>query len=106
MALLREFVIGMHLDAEVLARVNEFDEQREGVAELLIDTFADEQTFVFVNELGKVETEIHVPNDAAFDGYGFVTGHGTYLPRFADIGLCGKDALERGYLVSTPDGGT
>ena len=106
MALLREFVIGMHLDGEVLAGVDEFDEQGEGSAEFLIDAFAHEQPFVFVNELGKVETEIDVADDAAFDGYGFVTGYGTDLPRLADVRLRGKDAFERRYLVTTPDGGT
>ena len=48
---------------------------------------------------------IYISDDTAFNGYGFVTGHGTDLPRLTDIRLCGKDALERGYLVSAPDHG-
>jgi hypothetical protein len=95
----------MHLHGEVLAGVNELDEKRELVSELLIDAITDEETFVFVDELGKVETEIDVADDTAFDSYGLMTGYGTDLPRLTDIGLGCEDALERGYLVSAPDHG-
>ena len=105
MPFLRQFVIGMHLDGEVLARVNELNEQREFVAELLIDTVADEESFIFVNELGEVETEIDVPNDTALHSYGLMTGYGTDLPGLTDIGLSREDTFERGYLVTSPDHG-
>lgn len=105
MAFLRQFVIGMDLDGEVLTGVDELDEQRELVSELLIDAVTDEQTFVFVDELGEVETEVYITDDAAFDSYGLMPGDRTDLPGLTDIGLGGKDALERGYLVTSPDHG-
>ena len=105
MAFLREFVIGMHLNGEVLAGVDELDEQRELIAELLIDAVSDEKAFVLIDELGEVQTEVHISDDAAFDGYRFMSGDRTDLPGLTDIGLGGKDALERGYLVTSPDHG-
>jgi hypothetical protein len=106
MTFLRQFVIGMYLDGEVLAGVNELDEEREGITIFLINPFTDEQSFVLVNELGEIETEIHIADDTAFNGYGLVTGYGTDLPRLADIRLGSEDPFERCYLVPTPDGGT
>lgn len=105
MAFLREFVIGMDLDGEVLAGVDELDEERELVSELLIDAVTDEQTFVLVDELSKIQTKVYITDDAAFDSYGFMPGDRTDLPGLTDIGLGGKDALERGYLVTSPDHG-
>ena len=105
MAFERQFVIGMHLDGEVLAGVDELDQEWELVSELLIDAVADEESFVFVDELGEVETKVYITDDAAFHGHGLMPGNRTDLPGLTDIGLGGKDALERGYLVTSPDHG-
>ena len=102
---LRQFVIGVHLDGEVLAGVDELDEERELISELLIDAVANEESFVLIDELGEVEPEVHISDDASFDGYRFMTRYGTYLPRLADVGLSCVNAFERRYLVSAPDHG-
>jgi hypothetical protein len=70
----------MHLDGEVLARVDELNEEREFVSELLIDAVADEQAFILVDELSEVETEINIADDAALDRHGLMTGYTGYLP--------------------------
>ena len=105
MAFLREFVVRMHLDGEVLSGVDELNEERELISELLIDAVSDEEPFVLIDELGEVETEVHVADDAALDSYGLMPGHAGYLPRLADIRLRSEDALEGGDLVTTPNGG-
>ena len=92
----------MYLDGEILTRVDELDKERELVAELLIDAVADKETFIFVDELDEVETEIDVTDDTALDGHGFMTGDSTDLPGLTDIGLGGKDALERSDSITAP----
>ena len=105
MTLHRQFVVGMHLYGEVLAGVDELNEQREGVTKLLIDTFANEQTFVLVDEFREVQPEIHIANESALDGNGLMARDARYLPRLAYIRLSRVDTFERGYLVSAPDHG-
>ena len=105
MTLLRELVVGMHLYAQVLARVDELDEQGELVAEALIDLVAHEQPLVLVDELRECESHIDIVDKAAFDGHAVLTGHATDLPALADVGLRGINALEWGNLISSPDGG-
>ena len=105
MSFLRHFVIRMHLYGQILTRINELDKQGELIAELLIDAFAYKKSFVFVNQLGEVETEIHITDDAAFNCYGLMSGYGTDFPRLADIRLRGIYALEGRNLIATPDGG-
>lgn len=103
--LLRQFVVGVHLHTQVLARVDELDEQRERVAKLLVHAFADQQTFVLVNELGEVETEINVTYYASLGNDGFVSGYTADLPRLTDVRLRGVDTFERCYLIPAPDSG-
>ena len=105
MTFLRQLVIGVYLDGEVLARVDELNEEREGISELLIDAFAYKQPFVFIDELCEVESEVYIPDDASLDSNGLVTGYCTDLPRLTDIRLRGVNALKGGNLITTPDGG-
>ena len=105
MTFLGKFIVRMHLYGEVLARVDELDEEREGIAEFLIDAFSDEQTFVLIDELCEIQPEIDISDDTSFHRHRLMSGHGADLPRLADIGLRGVNTLERGYLITTPDGG-
>ena len=105
MALHGQLIVGMNLYAEVLARVDELDEQRELIAEALIDLITYEQPLVLVDELRECESHIDVVDKATFDGHAVLTGHATDLPAFADVGLRGVNALEWGNLISSPDGG-
>ena len=100
-----QLVVGMHLYAKVLARVDELDEQGELIAELLIDFVADQQAFVRVDQLGQREAFIDVINQSAVDGLALMAWHTADFPALADIGLCRIDAFEWCNLVTAPDGG-
>ena len=95
----------MYLYAEVLARVDELHQQRELVAELLIDLLADEQAFVLVDELCQRQSDVDIINQSALDGTAFMSGHAADFPALADIRLSCKYALEGCNLVASPQGG-
>ena len=105
MALHGQLVVGVYLYGEVLARVDELDEQRKLVAILLIHLLTDEQTLVLVDELGEVQTHVDIVDEAALHSHTLMTRHAADLPTFADIRLGGIDALERCNTIATPDGG-
>ena len=101
-ALHGQLIVGMNLHREVLARVDELDEQRELIAEALIDFITHEQPLVLVDELGEGQSYIHIINQSTLDGNALVAGYARDFPTLANIWLCGIDAFEWSYLVTAP----
>ena len=95
----------MYLHAEVLARVDELDEQGELVAKLLIHLLPHQQSLVLVDELRQRQALVNVVHQSTIDGYALMTRHTTDFPTLTDVRLGGINALKRCYLVATPDGG-
>ena len=105
MALHGQLVVGMYLYGEVLARVDELDQQRKLIAVLLVDLLADEQSLVFVDEFGERQAHVNIVNQTALNGTALMSRYAANLPTLADIRLGGIDALERCNTIATPDGG-
>ena len=91
-------VIGVHLDAEVLACVDELDEQGERVAVGLVDVSPHEALTVERHEL--VERGV-----AAVCEGGLAASHSRQFPTLA-YGACSRgEAFQALYLVAAPEGG-
>ena len=101
-ALHGQLIVGMNLYAEVLARVDELDEQRELIAEALIDFITYKQPLVLVDELGEGQSYIHIINQSTLDGNALVARYARDFPTLANIWLSGIDAFEWSYLVTAP----
>ena len=100
-----KLVVRVYLYAEVLTGVDELHQQWELIAELLIDVFAYQQSFVFVDEFNEGQTLVNIVDQATIDGYTLMTWYATDFPTLTDVGLCVENAFERCYLIATPDGG-
>ena len=93
------FVGGMHLNGQVVAGVDELDEQRELIAEALVVGFAHQSLFLLCNEVVKVATCIRATTDN-----GLITGHATDFPTLAYFTQRSLNVLERRNLRAAPDG--
>ena len=101
-ALHGQLIVGMNLYAEVLARVDELDEQRELIAEALIDLITYEQPLVLVDEHGEGQSYIHIINQSTLDGNALMAWYARDFPTLANIWLSGIDAFEWSNLVTAP----
>ena len=97
-ALPGQLVVGMHLDREVLARVDELDEQREFVAEAFAVLLAQQAGAVAGDELGERQAGV-----GALGHHRDVALHARELPAFADAGEVGGDLLVGCDLLAAPE---
>ena len=97
---LRQGIVGVHLDREVVACVDELHQQRKFGAETLVDGLTDERLLELVDKLRQRAARISPPGD-----YGFVACDARELPALAAIGHGCIDALVGRYLVTAPDQG-
>ena len=97
-ALPSQFVVRMNLDREVLPGVDEFDEQRELLAETFEVLRAQQLRPVAGDQFGQ-----RGPGFEALGDDGFVAFHARELPALADLLLRGLDLFIRGYLVAAPE---
>ena len=90
---------GVHLYGEVVACIDELDEQRELVAEALVVGFAHQRFLLLGDEF--VETTACI---GPFADDGFVALHAADFPALAYFAKVGLDVFERGNLRAAPDG--
>ncbi len=90
---------GMHLNGQVVACIDELDEQRELVAKALVVGLAHQSLLLLCNEVVKVATCIGSTTDN-----GLITGHATDFPTLAYFTQRSLNVLERRNLRAAPDG--
>ena len=97
----RQTVVGVYLNREILAGVDEFDQQRKFVAETFVIALSHQFGAVAVDQLRQGNTLAGPLGDDRF-----VSGDARQLPALADRPHGGLDALVGGDLLAAPDHGT
>ena len=97
----RQTVVGVYLNREILAGVDEFDQQRKFVAETFVIALSHQFGAVAVDQLRQGNTLAGPLGDDRF-----VSGDARQLPALADRPHRGLNALVGGDLLAAPDHGT
>ena len=98
MALGGQFVIGVHLDAQIGQGVDELDQKGKLVPGILIHMGADEFAFVLFDEVGDAAAR-----QGAFGHDALVPVYAGKFPTFADMFLVGFNFLVGRNLFSAPN---